>query len=151
MTSHNDSFVSLPMELRFEIAVYLSTAEFFYLRLSSKAMAPLFDCEQLWRTRFLLHGKRGYLNFLTKDNYQDWRLLYRCTRSNFVWPIKLYDWRKQWLTNENIRDNYVMIEEASTALIDGKLPSAEFNDSLQWENFSPYIVLHILSTKSSTH
>ncbi|KAJ5618731.1 hypothetical protein N7528_006842 [Penicillium herquei] len=106
-------------------------------------MAPLLDCEQFWRTRFLLHGERGYLHFLTKDNYQDWRLLYRCTRSSVVWPIKLHDWRQQWLTNENIRDSYLMIEEASTTLEDGKPQSTEFDASLEWEK-SPKSCAHDL-------
>lgn len=96
-------------------------------------MAPLFESQQFWRTRFLLHGERGYLNFLTEEGYGEWRLLYRCTRSTIVWPIKLNDWRKQWLTNENIRDKYMMTEEADPTLTDGKVHLEISNKSLYWD------------------
>lgn len=81
---YHDCFQFLPMEIRFHIAQYPYTVEIFNLRLSSKAMVPLFESQQFWRTRFLLHGRRGYFNFLAEDGFQDWRLLYRYAHSNCV-------------------------------------------------------------------
>lgn len=128
-----DCFQSLPLEIRISIVQYLSTADFFNLRLSSKAMAVLFEIQQFWKTRFSRHGKLGYLSYLEEEDYQDWRLLYRYIRSDFVWPILLDDWRLQWLKNENIRDRYIMIEDASCVPTDSSIELEGLYGSLKWD------------------
>ena len=122
------------MEIRFNIAEYLSTADFLNIRLSSKAFVCLFESQQFWRTRFWIHRKRGYLNFLAEQGYQDWRLLYRytCSSSKIFWPRKLNDWRRQWLTNENIRDRYMMAENTGGLSTASSLKLENSSDSFHW-------------------
>ena len=45
-------------------------------------MVDMFKRQTFWKTRFFIHGDRGYLNFLTEDitRAKDRRLIYRCTR-----------------------------------------------------------------------
>lgn len=134
ITTQADCFLLLPIELRLIIAQYLSTADFLALRLLSKAMSLLFDCEQFWRTRFLVNGERGYLSFLTETRYRDWRLLYRCSRPSFEGHTRINDWRKQWLSNETVRDRYIMTEGTDTALpTDGDLRLERSNAILNWQ------------------
>ena len=138
--SQTDVFLCLPLEIRTLIAGYLCTPDFLRLRLSSRAMALLFESQQFWRTRFLVHGERGYLHFLTdrQESYQGWRLLYRGTNSTHAWPLKFNDWKKQWLINQTIHDRYLMnvLEEEglSPSLTNNK---AESNRP-QW----PWVQIH---------
>lgn len=62
----NDCFRLLPLEVRFEIAYLLPTPEYLSLRLASKAMIPIFESQKFWKTRFLVHCERGFLNYLWK-------------------------------------------------------------------------------------
>lgn len=48
-----DPFTLLSVELRIDIAQYLSTVDFLSLRLSSRAITPLFESQQFWRTGFV--------------------------------------------------------------------------------------------------
>lgn len=114
-----DPFRVLPLELRLEIAQYLSTVDFLSLRFSSRAMAPLFDSQQFWRTRFRLYGERGFLNFLTKEDYKDWRLMYRSTHQIYAKNVVMSNWKDQWHQNEMIRD-MCLINEAPGLLPAGK-------------------------------
>lgn len=77
------------------------------------------------------------MSYLAEEGYQDWRLLYRYTRSNFVWPHIFKDWRKQWLINENIRDRYMMMADASFPMMDstGSKRPEDFYDSLHETKF----------------
>lgn len=73
-----DCFGRLPIEIRLEIAAYLSTADFLGLRLVSRAMVPVFSLQSFWRTRFRVNGDRGFLNCLTDDRgkQKNWRSIY---------------------------------------------------------------------------
>lgn len=78
-------FERIPLEIRLEIATYLSTVDFLNLRFCLRAMADIFEDQAFWKTRFFIHGDRGYLAFLTEDiqRARDWRLTYRCTHNPF--------------------------------------------------------------------
>ncbi|CAG8410519.1 unnamed protein product [Penicillium salamii] len=56
----NDAFNLFPMEIRLEIAAYLSTTDFLQLRLISRAMASVFSLQSFWKTRFRINGERGF-------------------------------------------------------------------------------------------
>jgi hypothetical protein len=105
----NDCFRRLPLEIRFEIAYLLSTPEYLSLRLASKAMVPLFEAQQFWKTRFLIHRERGYLNYLLEESHEDWRLMYRCTSRLKRLTKKIRFRRLQWLHNEWIKDRCMMV------------------------------------------
>lgn len=149
--SQTDIFQRLPLEIRFMVAVYLSTPDFLRLRVSSKAMALLFEDEHFWRTRFLVHGERGYFHFLTEpqESYQTWRLLYRCSRPSNVWPPKFNKWRKQWLVNETIRDRYIMtgFETGSSDSTGSKLSNISrwtaTGESIHWKRYRTHCQMHL--------
>jgi hypothetical protein len=139
-----DCFQILPLEIRFNIAQYIPTPDFFSLRLSSKAMVTLFESPQFWRTRFSLDGKQGYFSYLEAENFQDWRLLYRYTQSSkFELPLILNDWKRQWLVNENLRDRYMMFEDPNCSLTYSSLPlEVEAPDgSFRWEIIKPHCMV----------
>lgn len=149
ITPEADCFFLLPIELRLMIAQYLSTAEFLTLRLSSKAMTDLFDCEQFWRTRFLVNGERGYLSSLTGSGYRDWRLLYRCSDPSLESSTRFDDFRKQCLSNETVRDRYIMTEEADTPLPTyGELRLERSNAFLNWQRAPKPCQRHIYESES---
>lgn len=108
--SNFDPFLLLPPELRFEIAKYLSTVDFLELRLSSKAMTPLFESRQFWRTRFDLYGERGSLEFVTEKKNEDYRLMYRCTSrgAQYNRHCLTSNLRMQWGDHGMIRDLYMI-------------------------------------------
>lgn len=140
-----DCFQILPLEIRFKIAQYISTLDFFNLRLSSKAMVTLFESPQFWRTRFSLDGEQGYFSYLEEENFQDWRLLYRYTQSSkFEWPLILNGWKRQWLVNENLRDRYKMLEDPNCPLTYSSSPlEVEAPDgSFRWKIIQPYCMMH---------
>lgn len=140
-----DCFQVLPLEIRFNIAQYISTLDFFSLRLSSKAIVTLFESSQFWRTRFSLDGEQGYFSYLEEENFQDWRLLYRYTQSsNFERPLILNDWKRQWLVNENLRDRYMMLEDPNCPLVYSSSPLEveALDGSFRWEIIRPYCVVH---------
>jgi hypothetical protein len=108
-TQVNDCFSLLPLEIRFEIAYLLSTPEYLSLRLASKSMVHIFEYQEFWKTRFLVHRERGYLNYLLEEGRQDWRLMYRCT-SKVKRLTKILRFRRlQWLHNEWIKDRCMMV------------------------------------------
>ncbi|CAI7661344.1 hypothetical protein N7533_005332 [Penicillium manginii] len=78
-----DCFVSLPMETRMHIAIYLATADFLALRHASRSMAKVFNIQSFWKSRFHAVQDRGFLAYLANnpqdDETTDWRLMYRCT------------------------------------------------------------------------
>ena len=80
-SSMTDCFRSLPVEIRMEIATYLSTVDFLKVQCCSRAMAVIFARQAFWKTRFLVTGDRGFLNYLLEDDRKShiWRLVYCCT------------------------------------------------------------------------
>jgi hypothetical protein len=105
----NDCFRLLPLELRFEIAYLLPTPEYLNLRLTSRAMVYIFEYQDFWKTRFLIHRERGYLNYLLEEGCKDWRLMYRCTGRLMRLTGTLRHRRLQWLHNEWIKDRCMMV------------------------------------------
>lgn len=99
-----DPFRLLPLELRLNIAQYLPTVDFLSLRLSSRAMTPLFESQQFWRTRFCVHGERGFLSFLKKTNCKDWRTMYRTTNRVRAENYAMSCIMDRWHESEMIRD-----------------------------------------------
>ncbi|KAJ9486178.1 hypothetical protein VN97_g7167 [Penicillium thymicola] len=79
-TSTTDCFGLLAIEIRLEIASYLSTIDFFSLRYASRAMAPLFQLQSFWKTRFRVNGDRGFLAYLAEApqsrKKKNWRSIY---------------------------------------------------------------------------
>jgi len=61
-------FHLLPLEIRFEIVCLLPTIEYLNLRLASKAMVHIFYSQKYWKSRFLIHRKRRYLNYLLEED-----------------------------------------------------------------------------------
>lgn len=104
-----DCFRLLPLEIRFEIAYLLPTAEYLSLRLVSKAMVHIFQYQEFWKTRFFIHRERGYLNYLLEQGCEDWRLMYRCTSRLKRLTKALRFRRLQWLHNEWIKDRCMMV------------------------------------------
>ncbi|CAG8274539.1 unnamed protein product [Penicillium salamii] len=107
-SSNIDCLSTLPMEIRLEIASYLSTPDFFTLRTVSRGMAALFPLQSFWRTRFLINGDRGFLYYLTEKPHghrkTNWRSMYRCTArcdtSDCLLRALLGIWRgNRWLVD----------------------------------------------------
>jgi hypothetical protein len=61
-----DCFSLLAMEIRLGIADYLSTVDFLRLRSASRAMAPVFELQSFWKTRFRINSDRGFLSCLAE-------------------------------------------------------------------------------------
>ncbi|KGO45450.1 hypothetical protein PEX1_094350 [Penicillium expansum] len=124
-------FEWIPLEIRLEIAAYLSTVDFLNLRLCSRAMADIFEDETFWKTRFFVYGDRGYLAFLTEgiQRARDWRLIYRCTHDSSKLHPELRIRRQYWQHNRWLRDVYMMTRKQNPPLqaqVDNK-------KSLQWQ------------------
>lgn len=126
----DDCFGFLPLEVRFEIAYLLPTPEYLSLRLVSKAMVQIFESQEFWKTRFLIHRERGYLNYLLKeDRCQDWRLMYRCTSRLSRLTQELRFRRVKWLHNEWIKDRCMMVGAPISTSLEN---NASF-DGLLWD------------------
>mgnify|MGYP002717983455 FL=1 len=110
-----DCFGRLPIEIRLEIAAYLSTADFLGLRLVSRAMVPVFSLQSFWRTRFRVNGDRGFLNCLTDDRgkQKNWRSIYHCTARIEQAYLHVWSVRRQWRNNCWLRDRYSMTQALS--------------------------------------
>ncbi|KAH6877088.1 hypothetical protein B0T10DRAFT_610075 [Thelonectria olida] len=91
VSSTEDRFIALPEDVCRKIACYLSTTDFFSLRLASRVFAPIFHDEQFWKSRFRSNGDRDWLfeAFKWQALMQlDWRWLYRCTNGeNHTEPV----------------------------------------------------------------
>lgn len=107
-----DCFGLLPMEIRLEIAAYLSTADFLGLRLVSRAMVPVFSLQSFWRTRFRVNGDRGFLDCLADGprKHKNWRSIYHCTARIEQPYLHLWSMRRQWRNNCWLRDRYSMTQ-----------------------------------------
>lgn len=138
MNAHH--FEWIPLEIRLEIATYLSTVDFLNLRLCSRAMADIFEDQAFWKTRFFIRGDRGYLAFLTEgiQHARDWRLIYRCTHS----LSKLHPWlstrRQHWRRDLWLKDVCIMTREQNLRLYT-QLGNTE---SLQWQKAAGKISCH---------
>ncbi|CAG8020953.1 unnamed protein product [Penicillium nalgiovense] len=108
-----DCFSLLPMEIRLEIASYLSTADFFGLRSVSRAMAVVFSLQSFWKTRFRINSDRGFLACLTdipRSRQWNWRSIYRCT-ARIDRPYRhLWALRRHWMNNLWLADRYSMTQ-----------------------------------------
>jgi hypothetical protein len=105
-----DRFGVLPMEVRLEIAAYLSTVDFLSLRSISRIMAPVFSLQSFWKTRFRIDGDRGFLASLTNhpSKRKNWRSIYHCTAK--IEKLYLHNWsmRRRWRNDCWLRDRYSM-------------------------------------------
>ena len=117
MKPHFDTFTTLPLELREEIAVYLRTADLCRSRLVSRSMEPIFFSQRFWATRFEIDGDRGFLASI-KDTQNveqgkiDWQFLYHCTNSLNL--VKRLHYRKLiWDLCRWVRDMSVRITPSS--------------------------------------
>lgn len=133
-----DFFEWIPAHIRFEIVSRLPTVDFLNLRLCSRAIAVLFHSQAFWKTRFFLHGDRGYMSFLTETSdhgVKDWRVLYRCIKkqSEFDGQLGRPDFyecqdlllrKSHWEHNQWLRDACLMTRSSIQA-IDTK--------SLRWQ------------------
>lgn len=133
-------FKWIPLEIRLEIATYLSTVHFLNLRLCSRAMADIFEDQAFWKTRFFIHGDRGYLAFLTEgiQHARDWRLIYRCTHNLSKLHPELCIRRQHWRHNQWLRDVCIMTREQNLRL-HTQLRNIE---SLQWQKAAGKISCH---------
>ena len=86
-TCNQDRFLRLPAEMIEEIAAFLSTKDVLSLRHASRAFTPLFYSQGFWSTRFKVHGDKGFLFEIRKDEnrkVRDWRALYRYTNKKHL-------------------------------------------------------------------
>ncbi|KGO38694.1 hypothetical protein PEX1_081440 [Penicillium expansum] len=113
-TFRTDCFGLLAMEIRLEIAGYLSTVDFLSLRFASRTMAVLFELQSFWKTRFRVNGDRGFLACLadTPQNRKSksWRSIYRCTAKIEQQYLYLWALRRQWRNNRWLADRYSMVK-----------------------------------------
>lgn len=127
-SSSSDIFAQIPMEIRHEIAQYLSGVDFYNARLASRSMGYLFFSQAFWRTRFGVDGDRGFLCCLNdaNDKAQDWQQLYHCSnvsnRSN-----KLKDRKKTWERARWLRELCLL-----TAMSDASETSCYNLDEAKW-------------------
>lgn len=102
------------MEIRLEIAGYLSTVDFLSLRFASRAMALLFELQSFWKTRFRVNGDRGFLACLVdtpqRCKRKNWRSMYRCTAKIDQPYLYLWALRRQWRNNRWLADRYSMVK-----------------------------------------
>jgi hypothetical protein len=110
-----DCFGLFPIEIRLEIAAYLSTADFLVLRLASRAMAPVFSLQSFWRTRFRINGDRGYLIRLSDEPHKrnNWRTMSRCTTRIEKPYLRHWELRRRWINNGWLIDRYSMTQAPS--------------------------------------
>ena len=128
-----DCFSLLAVEIRLEIATYLSTADFFNSRLSSRAMAAIWDVKSFWKSRFSVNGERGYLSYLleTPSRWKDWRLSYHATARSARFSQFRY-LQDVWRVNRWLKDRYAMARAPDTQIASqGHLLSA-----LSWQTIN---------------
>ena len=133
--SMTDCFISLPVEIRMEIAAYLSTVDFLKVRCCSRAMAVIFTRQAFWKTRFLLTGDRGFLNYLLEDDRKnhDWRLIYCCTNNLDEYSSPhLWNRRRHWRRNQWLKDRLLMTRGESSSF--SKQVNPMPNSGVCWEN-----------------
>lgn len=138
VNTHHFEWISL--EIRLQIATYLSTVDFLNLRLCSRAMADIFEDQSFWKTRFFIHGDRGYLAFLTEgiQHARDWRLVYRCTHNSSKLHPEVRLRRQHWRHNRWLRDVCIMTREQNRLL-----PAQVDNTkSLQWQKAAGKMSCH---------
>ncbi|CAG7942760.1 unnamed protein product [Penicillium salamii] len=114
LTSSIDGFSMLPVEIRLEIASYLSTPDFFTLRTVSRGMAAIFSLQSFWRTKFLINGDRGFLSYLTEKSHDqrktNWRSMYRCTARCDTFDRFLQALLEIWRLNRWLVDRCSMVQ-----------------------------------------
>ncbi|KGO74347.1 hypothetical protein PITC_008710 [Penicillium italicum] len=139
-TVNSHYFEWIPLEIRLEIAAYLSTVDFLNLRLCSRAVADIFEDQTFWKTRFFVHCERGYLAFLTEgiQRARDWRLIYRCTHNSSKLHPELRIRRRHWQHNRWLRDVYLMTREHNL-LLQAQVDNAK---SLQWKKAAGQMICH---------
>ncbi|EAU36691.1 predicted protein [Aspergillus terreus NIH2624] len=106
-----DIFSRLPVEIRGEIARYLSTTDFFALRLASRNMACLFEDQNFWKSRFFQTDERPGVDLIFRQQGIstrgpiDWRALYRY-RPCHVEHLQraAYGQMKRWQNNTWLRE-----------------------------------------------
>ncbi|KAJ5405785.1 hypothetical protein N7465_007069 [Penicillium sp. CMV-2018d] len=137
---HPDCFGNLPIEIRLQIANYLSTADFLSLRQSSRAMVVVFEFQSFWESRFSVNGDRGFLNCLVTDprkyESRNWRLIYRCTAKIDQSHEHLWVARRRWRNNRWLRERYSMIRASNEQIVSsqkllGKLCWKEVSSGLR--------------------
>ncbi|KAF6817714.1 F-box domain-containing protein, partial [Colletotrichum plurivorum] len=82
-------FMTLPLELRCAIAVYLPTSDVLNLRLASRAFWAILDNQGFWASRFGDVSERSWLFEIWDDasaKARDWRWLYRRTNHGSMCP-----------------------------------------------------------------
>ncbi|CAG7965696.1 unnamed protein product [Penicillium nalgiovense] len=113
-TSGTDCFGLLAMEIRLEIAAYLSTVGFFSLRYAPRAMALLFQLQTFWKTRFRVNGDRGFLAYLAEApqnrKRKNWRSIYHCTARIDQPHLQLWTLRRIWRDNQWLADRCSMVK-----------------------------------------
>ena len=80
------------------IAAFLSTKEVLNLRHASRAFTPLFYSQGFWSSRFKVHGDKGFLFEVWKDEnrkVRDWRALYRYTNKKHL-SAEVINRRRVW-------------------------------------------------------
>lgn len=131
-----DYFGNLPIEIRLQIATYLSTVDFLSLRQSSRAMVVVFEFQSFWKSRFSVNGDRGFLNSLVTypRSYEsrDWRLIYRCTAKIDRSHEHLWVSRRRWRNNRWLRERYSMIRASKEQIVSNQ----ELLDELSWKGVS---------------
>lgn len=108
-----DPFSSLPVELLEAIAVYLPTSDVLRLRLTTRAMTPIFTSKVFWKSRFSINGERGFLRPVINQEIEgndakevDWRHLYHCTcklkcSQEFEYQIRIWE-SLRWLRDATL-------------------------------------------------
>lgn len=103
------------MEIRVEIAAYLSTVDVFNLPYTSRAMALLFQLQSFWKTRFRVNGDHGFLACLAEApqsrKRKNWRSIYHCTARVDQPHLQLWTLRRIWRTNQWLADRCSMVED----------------------------------------
>ena len=95
---NEDCFLRLPAEMIEGIAAFLSTKEVLNLRHASRAFTPLFYSQGFWSSRFKVHGDKGFLFEVWKDEnrkVRDWRALYRYTNKKHL-SAEVINRRRVW-------------------------------------------------------
>jgi hypothetical protein len=94
-------------------------------------MADIFEEQTFWKTRFFIHGDRGYLAFLTEgiQRAEDWRLIYRCTHKL---PKKNRELRELRARRQHWRQNR-WLRDASIMTIGQNLLHTQVDKSLEWQ------------------
>lgn len=135
-TSTTHCFGLLAIEIRLEIASYLSTIDFFSLRYASRAMAPLFQLQSFWKTRFRVNGDRGFLAYLAEApqsrEKKNWRSIYHCTARIDEPHLQLWTLRRIWRHNQWLAYRCSMVK----ALDDQSSSDNNLLSELSWKEAS---------------